>query len=45
MLKGDAHSRYPETFVAGLKNGVLEGTLKAVGVNCIRTLNADLIIA
>lgn len=33
MLKGDAHSRYPETFIAGLKNGVLEATLKAVGVN------------
>lgn len=30
MLKGDAHTRYPETFIAGLKNGVLDGTLKAV---------------
>ncbi|KAF8520121.1 clasp N terminal-domain-containing protein [Gautieria morchelliformis] len=30
MLKGDAHSRYPETFIAGLKNGVLEATLKAL---------------
>ncbi|KAF8528882.1 clasp N terminal-domain-containing protein [Hysterangium stoloniferum] len=30
MLKGDAYTRYPETFVLGLKNGVLDGTLKAL---------------
>ncbi|KAF8592524.1 hypothetical protein K439DRAFT_1400409 [Ramaria rubella] len=30
MIKGDAHTRYPETFIAGLKNGVLDGTLKAL---------------
>ncbi|KIJ56519.1 hypothetical protein M422DRAFT_217939 [Sphaerobolus stellatus SS14] len=30
MLRGDVFVRYPEPFLAGLKNGVLEATLKAL---------------
>lgn len=30
MLKGDVHSRFPDAFISGLKNGLLEGTLKSV---------------
>lgn len=32
MIKGGVHARYPDVFIEGLKNGVLDGTLKAVGV-------------
>ncbi|TDL29310.1 hypothetical protein BD410DRAFT_758063 [Rickenella mellea] len=30
MLKGDVHVRYADAFLAGLKNGVLEATLKSL---------------
>lgn len=30
MLKGEVHERYTETFVAGLKNGFIDASLKAV---------------
>ena len=30
MIRGDVFMRYPEPFLTGLKNGILEGTLKAV---------------
>lgn len=29
MLKGDVHSRFPDAFISGLKNGFLEATLKS----------------
>lgn len=30
MLKGDVYSRYPDSFVVGLRSGFLEGSLKAL---------------
>lgn len=37
MLKGDAHVRYLDTFLVGLKGGILDATLKAVRLAHIRT--------
>ena len=31
MLKGDIHIRFPEAFLHGLRNGVLDASLKTVG--------------
>ena len=30
MLKGDAHIRYAETFLSGLKGGILDASFKTV---------------
>lgn len=35
MLKGDAHTRYPDVFIAGLKS-VIDGTLKTVCLSPMR---------
>ena len=38
MLKGEAHSRYPDVFVAGLKS-VIDGTLKTVQASYMKLQN------
>lgn len=36
MLKGDAHTRYAETFYACLKEGFMQWSLKTVSTNAPR---------
>lgn len=39
MVKGDAHIRYPDAFVQGLRSGILELSFKAVSFYFLRRLD------
>jgi CLIP-associating protein 1/2 len=41
MLKGDAHLRYADTFLACLKEGFIQWSLKAVSEKILTSLNCQ----